>query len=87
MQIIVNGRIVSTMEEALEIIREEMSSVSKPNCKPGSKFSQFNSIVSNQPSNQQQPNNSPSLNPDNGMSIGKYLFLIFFFENFFLKIF
>ena len=63
MRIVVNGKIVSTMEEALELIKTEMSSSVTPNCEPGSKFSQFNSIVSN---------SQPALSNGNNQAVGNF---------------
>ena len=48
MQIIVNGKPVSSMEDALESIKEQMQQTVTPPCEPGSKFEQFSQLVSMQ---------------------------------------
>ena len=48
MQIIVNGKPVSNMEDALESIKEQMQQTVTPPCEPGSKFEQFSQLVSMQ---------------------------------------
>ena len=64
MKITVNGKIVSNMEEALETIKSEMTSSISPPCEPGSKFSEFSSVISTQ--------NGGSM--DGPMNLGKQLY-------------
>ena len=79
MQIIVNGKPVSNMDDALEHIKEQMAKTVTPPCEPGSKFEQFNSLVSMSSSSSgpkqvsQTTSKTISGTAGDGNSIGKML--------------
>ena len=66
MKIIVNGEIVPDMETAIDRIKSTMSQIITPPCEPGSKFSQFNSVVNSttrpigQPTNKRPATGRPT---------------------------
>ena len=78
MQIIVNGKPVSNMDDALEHIKEQMAKTVTPPCEPGSKFEQFSSLVSMSSSSgpkqiSQTTSKTISGTAGDGNSIGKML--------------